>query len=78
MTSALTNHADGRQTRELVCTVCSTAKPFGVCCPACGDHRLKCDYTRYRAAPVAAVRVRRCRHCGHRIRTVETVVSNRA
>lgn len=50
--------------------------PPGVCCPKCGGRRFAVVYTRFRRAET--VRVKRCRRCGHRIRTSERVVSTAA
>lgn len=50
-------------------------KPRGFSCPKCGCPRLPRLYTRHRPASGAIVRVRKCKDCGHRIRTVERVES---
>lgn len=51
------------------------ATPRGIVCPSCGRRPLTTSYTRHR--PGATVRVRKCRACGHRLRTVERVESAR-
>lgn len=70
----------GRVTRIAVCTTCSGVTPIaiadrpGICCPRCLDIRFTGPlYTRQR--PGKVVRVKKCRGCGHKIRTQETVVS---
>lgn len=67
-------YPDGRVTRRLVCPACDTAKPFGICCPKCGDVRFAQLYTRHRPDG-STVRVKGCRGCKHRIRTREKVES---
>lgn len=43
----------------------------GIECPSCGCRHLPVVYTRHR--PQRTVRVRRCRHCGRRVITIEQV-----
>jgi hypothetical protein len=69
-----TVHPGGRVTREATCTVCCETEPYGICCPKCGDVRFQIITTRHRTGG-ATFRVKRCRHCRHRIRTRETVES---
>lgn len=69
--------AAGRRTREAVCTACDERKPFGICCPNCGGTYFKIVTTRHRPGGVT-VRVKRCGHCRHRIRTRECYESNKA
>lgn len=61
----------GKVTRDLICSACDTVSRLGICCPKCGDTRMKQTYTRYRGT--ATVRVRACQSCGHRIRTKEVI-----
>jgi transcriptional regulator NrdR family protein len=46
----------------------------GLCCPGCGCKDLPAVYTRHSGQH--RVRVRKCRHCGKRIRTTEKIVAN--
>jgi hypothetical protein len=65
---------DGRLTRVAVCSACCEEKPFGICCPECGDVRFKTVTTRQRTGGIT-VRFKKCRHCGHGIRTKEVLES---
>jgi hypothetical protein len=66
--------------RMLVCSACSAEKKLphteqpGICCPACGDCRLRTKFTRHRQ-PGVTTRVRQCLSCSHRIRTKEVLDS---
>jgi DNA-directed RNA polymerase subunit RPC12/RpoP len=72
----------GRVVKVRECAACRRAEPVpfcehpGLACPRCGDTRLVKFSTRHRV--LATVRVRACRGCGHRIRTVERIESNSA
>lgn len=57
-------------------TTATRAPARGIVCPSCGGGAFRAVYTRHR--PGATVRVRSCRSCEHRIRTVERVESARA
>ncbi|MBN9521092.1 hypothetical protein J0H58_21665 [bacterium] len=60
--------------RVLFCPFCDTSRPLGICCPSCGDPRFNVTVTR--PLPDGSTRrVRKCVHCGHRIRTRERVES---
>lgn len=61
----------GKTTRNLVCSACETTTRLGVCCPRCGDVRLRTKYTRHRGG--TTVRSKACLACGHRVRTVEVI-----
>lgn len=50
------------------------APAAGVRCPACGSRKLRAVFTRHQAR--GTVRVRECKACGRRFRTVERVESN--
>lgn len=65
----------GKITRIIRCSCCTNAIPLGVCCPKCGDVRLRQCFTRHRGA--ATIRVMQCVNpkCGHRIRT-RTVIES--
>lgn len=67
----VTEEPSGRVTRNMTCSACETTTRLGVCCPRCGDVRLRTVFTRHRDG--ATVRVKACRSCGHRIRTRELV-----
>jgi transcriptional regulator NrdR family protein len=49
----------------------SEERPGGLRCPRCACPHLPVLYTRYR--PQKIVRVRKCRHCGRRMITYETI-----
>lgn len=69
----------GQVVRVWICSACERRKPVafvdhpGLVCPACGDCRMSVHYTTSAVRTLATLRVRRCRHCGHRIRTVERI-----
>ena len=77
--AAVTRHqkTTGKLTRVWRCSACCRTKRIafgehpGLCCPKCGDCRLKVHYTTTHVRTLATLRVRRCRGCGHRVRTVE-------
>lgn len=72
--------ATARVTRVMVCSACDHATVIppaeqpGLCCPRCGDCRLRSLFTRH-GRPGVTTRVRQCVGCGHRIRTAEHVES---
>lgn len=66
--------AAGPTTREVVCPACEHRKPFGLCCPKCGDCRLPQLFTRHRPDGTT-LRVRKCAHCANRVRVKEVLVS---
>ena len=55
---------------------CVPPRAPGIACPKCDGRKLPTVYTRHRQG--ATVRVRKCRGCGHRIRTAERVESTAA
>lgn len=69
--------AGGKVSRNLVCVSCESATRVGVACPKCADARFQTMYTRHRAGGVT-VRGKKCRGCGHRVRTREVVESGTA
>lgn len=62
----------GKVTRNLVCTACERTTRLGVCCPKCGDVRLKTEYTKHRGD--TTVRVKRCVGCGAKCRAKEVLL----
>ncbi|MBP3955496.1 hypothetical protein J8F10_09400 [Gemmata sp. G18] len=65
-----TRSPSGVVTRNMTCGGCETVTRIGLCCPKCGDCRLRVDWTRHRAG--STVRRKSCLNCGHRMRTRET------
>jgi DNA-directed RNA polymerase subunit M/transcription elongation factor TFIIS len=75
MVVTITRRGDaGPTTRVLTCPACETSTPYGISCPSCGDCRFGTWATHQRANG-DTVRVKKCVHCGHRIRTRERVES---
>ena len=65
--------ATGHTVRVRVCQTCFRGQPHGIACPKCAEPRFRVVFTRVGVGCVK--RVKKCRGCSHRIRTIETVVS---